>query len=426
MSLKRDTIWNIAGMGLPLLAGVLFVPFMLERLGNERFGVVTLIWALIGYFGLFDMGVGRALTVEISKLRAAGHDGGVGEALHAGLFITLATGAVGAAIMLSIAPYLSHDWLKVSPQWQSDTQTAFQIAALGIIPTTVASGVRGALEGAGRFAASNAIRLFLGLCMFALPAVSLTLHGNHLWCIALYLVGVRVAAALISLLCMRSQVGVRPNPSNVKSRIRPLLSYGVWVTVSGIVGPMMIYGDRFFVAVAVSADQLPFYAIPQEALQRLLIIPGALVAALLPRFASSNGSLLADTYKRNYRRVCLVMLLACAAAAVFAQPVLAWWLTPAFAERATPIVLILAVAIWFNSIAHLPHTVLHAHGRTKVTAMFHLSELGFYFVALYWLATHFGLVGAAIAWLARVLLDLVLLEVAANKLLKRQTAHVIA
>ncbi len=136
-------------MGLPLLAGVLFVPFMLERLGNERFGVVTLIWALIGYFGLFDMGVGRALTVEISKLRAAGHDGGVGEALHAGLFITLATGAVGAAIMLSIAPYLSHDWLKVSPQWQSDTQTAFQIAALGIIPTTVASGVRGALEGAG-------------------------------------------------------------------------------------------------------------------------------------------------------------------------------------------------------------------------------------------------------------------------------------
>jgi O-antigen/teichoic acid export membrane protein len=71
MSLRHNTLWNLAGSGLPLIAAAALISFMLQRLGNEAFGVLTLIWAIIGYFSLFDMGVGRALTYELSKLRGA-------------------------------------------------------------------------------------------------------------------------------------------------------------------------------------------------------------------------------------------------------------------------------------------------------------------------------------------------------------------
>lgn len=419
MSLKRNTIWNIVGTGLPLLAGVAFIPFTLARLGSEAFGVVTLIWALIGYFGLFDMGVGRALTFEISKLRAEGRENSVGETLKAGLLVTIVTGIIGAVIMLLIAPQLSHSWLKISPKWQSDTQLAFQIAALGVIPTTVTSGLRGALEGFERFAASNIIRLFFGLSMFALPALSVMLHGNSLWCIALYLVGARVVVVVLSLIQLRLHLRGTTNSSSVKDHIKPLFMYGIWVTVSGIVGPMMIYGDRFFVGAAVGADQLPFYSIPQEGLQRLLIIPSALCGALLPRLISIKGDALVSVYKLNYRRIAVVMLIACVSAEALAHPILSWWLSPGFAQNAMPIVVILGVGIWLNSIAQIPYTLIHALGQPKLTAMFHLFELVFYFITLYWLATNFGLIGAAIAWLLRVLLDLVLVQTAANLLLKK-------
>lgn len=420
MSLKRNTIWNIVGTGLPLLAGVAFIPFTLARLGSEAFGVVTLIWALIGYFGLFDMGVGRALTFEISKLRAEGREKSIGETLKAGLLVTVVTGIIGAVIMLLIAPQLAHSWLKISPKWQSDTQLAFQIAAFGVIPTTVTSGLRGALEGFERFAASNIIRLFFGLSMFALPALSVMLHGNSLWCIALYLVGARVVVVVLSLIQLRLHLRGATNSSSVKDYIKPLFMYGIWVTVSGIVGPMMIYGDRFFVGAAVGADQLPFYSIPQEGLQRLLIIPGALCGALLPRLIAIKGEALASAYKLNYRRIAVVMLIGCAFAVALAHPILSWWLSPSFAQNAMPVVVILGVGIWLNSIAQLPYTLIHAFGQPKLTAMFHLFELVFYFITLYWLATNFGLIGAAIAWLLRVLLDLVLVQTAANLLLKKE------
>ena len=179
MSLRKNTLWNLAGSGLPLLAAVALIPFTLFRLGNEAFGVLTLIWALIGYFSLFDMGVGRALTYELSKLRANNNMTEISLTLKAGLLLTLAAGILGAVLMLILAGYLATHWLKISPALQQDAMLSFQIAAIGVIPTTITSGLRGALEGLGRFPASNLNKMVLGLCMFILPAISITLHGNQ-------------------------------------------------------------------------------------------------------------------------------------------------------------------------------------------------------------------------------------------------------
>lgn len=418
MSLRRDTLWNVAGMGVPLLAAAAFIPFVLSRLGNEAFGVVTLIWALIGYFGLFDLGMGRALTFEISKSRAEGGAKKISQTLSAGVLVTAVAGIVGALALLLLAPVLTSNWLKISPAWQTDARLAFQIAALGVIPTTVTSGLRGALEGYGQFAASNIIRLFFGLSMFVFPAISVLLHGASISSIALYLVGARLLALVVGLVQIRLVLRISFAATTV-DQIRKLFSYGFWVTVSGVVGPLMIYGDRFFVGAVVGADQLSYYAIPQEGLQRLLIIPGALSAALLPRFASARGEKLSELLNINNRRTAVSMFAVCLVAAILAHPILSWWLSPEFAAVAGPIVWVLAIGIWINSIAQLPYTLIHALGQPKTTAMFHLLELVFYFLVLYWFAAMWGLMGAAVAWCSRVLLDFILVSIASRKLLSR-------
>jgi O-antigen/teichoic acid export membrane protein len=416
MSLRRNTIWNLAGSGLPLIAAVAFIPFTLNRLGNEAFGVLTLIWALIGYFSLFDMGVGRALTYELSKLRAANDIAEISLTLKAGLVLTFAAGIVGGAVMLILAPYFASSWLKISPILQQDAMLSFKIAAIGVIATTVTSGLRGALEGLGRFAASNLSKIILGFCMFVLPAVSIALHGNHLWIITIYLVLARLVVVFAAAVKLRHYL-VASTTGLIKNHLKPLVNYGVWVTVTGIVGPLMVYGDRFFVSAAVGAVLLPIYAIPQEGLQRLLIIPAALCGALLPQLAALNPQAAADTYRRNYKRVAVVMFGICSLAAIFAYPTLSWWLSVEFAKQALPVVLILSVGVWLNSMALVPYTLLHANGNPKLTALFHLFELVLYMLALWWLAKHFGLAGAAVAWVGRVAFDLLLLHIAANKFL---------
>src|SRR5690606_533239 len=70
---------------------------------------------------------------------------------------------------------------------------------------------------------------------------------------------------------------------------RSVISYGGWITVSGIIGPLMVYGDRFLISTIVGPEALPSYAIPQEALQRLLIIPAALAVTAFPTMASTRS-----------------------------------------------------------------------------------------------------------------------------------------
>ena len=196
-----------------------------------------------------------------------------------------------------------------------------------------------------------------------------------------------------------------------------LLNYGVWITVTGIVGPLMVYGDRFFVSATVGAQLLPHYAIPQEALQRLLLIPTALCGALLPQLAAMSHKKIVSEYHQNFKRISFWMFGVCCSAALLAYPSLSIWISPDFAQNALPVTLILTVGIWLNSMAMVPYTVIQAMGKPKITAIFHLVEMVLYAVLIWLLTRHYGLIGAAIAWTARVALDLVLLRFTAGRIL---------
>ena len=430
MSLKKNTIWNLIGSGSPLLAALAFIPYTLAKLGDEGFGVLTLIWALIGYFSLFDFGAGRAMTYEISRLQHQENGQELSKIhtiLKAGLLLTSTTGALGCLLILLIAPQLAHDWLKITPHWQADTQLALQITALGVIPATITSGLRGAMEGMNYFMPSNINKLLLGFSMFTTPAISIALHGPSLWHITLYLVLVRVFIVLLGLIqlrhCLRLKNYISTQASisidTVKHQVRGLMSYGVWVSITGIISPLMVFGDRFFISALVGADKLSVYAIPQEGLMRLLMIPIAICGALMPLFASIvSPQELQKTFKENYHRMVKIMGALCAITALIAYPILSWWISADFAKQAYPITLVFVVGTFINGMATVPYTFLHAIGKTKVTAQFHMMELVVYIGLIYVLTNQFGLMGAAFAWVLRVSLDLSLLHFATKKSLK--------
>jgi O-antigen/teichoic acid export membrane protein len=415
MSLRKNTLWNILGGGLPLLGAALFIPFCLNQLGSEAFGVLTLIWALIGYFSLFDLGVSRALTYEIGRAQSSQFSANIPSIIRAGAMLTLLTGFAGAFIVFWIAPSLASSWLKITPNLTSDVQRAFEYVAFGIIFTTVGSGLRGAQEGLNQFKIVNLNKIILGFCTFALPALSIYLHGTSLSLIVIYLVAARFVMVLITIFQLRNYV-FDEAPYPMSDHIRSLYSFGIWVTISGIIGPMMVYGDRFFVSAAIGATLLPLYAIPQEALQRLLLIPGSFCTALLPKLAGLPPNERVALYRKSHQHVTLIMLGVCIISATLAYPILSIWLSSEFAKESIVIICILALGIWLNSIAFVPYTFLHASGNTKLTAIFHLIELIIYLAVLYYLVQAYGLIGAALAWVFRVGIDLILLEWAVRKI----------
>ncbi|MNN65314.1 hypothetical protein D3C81_1808050 [compost metagenome] len=62
------------------------------------------------------------------------------------------------------------------------------------------------------------------------------------------------------------------------------------------------------------------------------------------------------------------------------------------------------------------YAFLHAQGRAKLTAIFHVIELPLFVGMLYWLVQGYGVIGAAVAWLFRVSIDTLLLGGAVYRL----------
>ena len=82
MSLKQNALWNLAGTAIPMVAGLALISFTLDRLDSVAFCVLMLVWGLIGYFSVFDLGVGRSLTVQLSRLAAKGQDADADALVH--------------------------------------------------------------------------------------------------------------------------------------------------------------------------------------------------------------------------------------------------------------------------------------------------------------------------------------------------------
>jgi len=72
--LARNTLLNFIGQILPLIVGVVTIPFVIQGLGTERFGLLSLAWVVLGYFAIFDLGLGRATTKFVAEALGRGDE----------------------------------------------------------------------------------------------------------------------------------------------------------------------------------------------------------------------------------------------------------------------------------------------------------------------------------------------------------------
>jgi O-antigen/teichoic acid export membrane protein len=425
LRVARATAWNLAGQALPLLVAVVAIPHLVHGLGTDRFGVLSLVWVVIGYFGLFDLGLGRSLTKLVAERRDTAAPQELAALVWTGLLLMLGLGLAGTAVGIALAPWLVHDALKLPAELQAEALAAFYLLA-GSIPLVVsAAGLRGVLDAYYQFALANAVRIPLGAFTFVGPLLVLPFSRQLEPVVAVLVAGRLVAWLAHLLLCRRVVPALQQRPRVERGAIGPLLRFGSWLTVSNVVGPLMVYLDRFLIGALLSAAAVAYYTVPYEVVTRLWLLPAALTGVLFPALAAS---LAADRGRARELftlgvRWALLALFPCVLAIVTLAPEgLALWLGDAFAAQSARVAQWLAVGVLINSLAQVPFTLVQAAGRPDLTAKLHLLELPLYLVAVVGLVQARGVEGAAIAWTLRVTVDALCLFALAPRFVPHRAA----
>lgn len=412
MTTLRNSFYNLMGLGLPLVVAVIAIPVLIRSLGVEQFGILTIIWAVVSYFGLFDLGLGRAVTQQVATCAAAGDLARMNAVIGTSTALMWALGMIAALIMIASAALLARELTGTGDP--GSVTRAFWWMAIAMPAVVLTSGYRGILEALGRFEVVNAIRLPMGILTYAGPLAVVWLGHGSLEAIAAVLSLGRIVACVV-----HAHYAKRCLPQEARgggldrALVRPLLSFGGWITVTNIVAPLMNYTDRILLGLAVSAAAVAYYATPQELVLRVGIIPTAITAVLFPIFASQATGLGTDRMRSHLARYTLIMLGLLLPLTIFlvalAHLLLAKWITPAFADQATVPLQIMAVAALCSGLAQVPFTMLQGRSRADLTAKLQLLELPLYLGLLWFLVVNYGITGAALAWLIRIAADMLAL-----------------
>jgi len=404
----RNSIYNILGSGLPLIVAAAAIPELIHSLGVERFGILTIIWAVVSYFGLFDLGLGRAVTQQVAASVAADDEIRLGGIVGTSSALMLALGLAGSAVMLATAPLLAREFVHSGDP--REVTRAFYWMALAMPAIVLTSGYRGILEAMNRFALINAIRVPMGVFTFAGPLAVVLMGYKGLDTISAVLcVGRVIACAFHARYAIRSVPGEVGAGRIDRSLVRPLLRMGGWISVSNIIAPLMNYVDRFALGVMVSATAVTYYATPQELVLRIGIVPGAIVSVLFPLFAASGAQ--PDKNRdtgllRRYSLVILALVLPLTLVLLlFAKVILTMWISPQFAQNAAPILQVMSLAALTSGLSQVPFTILQGQGRADLTAKLHVVEFPLFLSLLYVMIVNYGPLGAAWAWLIRIMFD---------------------
>lgn len=424
--LVRNSLFNVAGQGLPLLAAIVAFPWLIHGLGADRFGVLALAWVLVGYAGLFDFGLGRALTQLVAQRLGSGHANDVPALAWTALAVMSAAGVAVAAILMVASTWLVTRGLRIPADLQAESLEAVLILSISIPFVTCSAGLRGLLEAKQQFGPVNVIRGSLGILTFLGP-VAVLFASNHLGAIMWVLVTIRIAAWAASLmLCVNSFPELRSGLTFRRNAIPVLIATGGWITVSNVVSPVITYLDRFLIGALVSTVAVAYYVTPYEVITKVVIFPLAFATALFPEFAvkaASDARQATILYVSSLKYVFVLLFPIVLVAVAFTPEALALWLGSDFSKNSSTVLRVLAAGVLLNGLAQVPFALTQAAGRADWTAKLHLAELIVYVPVLYAAIAAYGIVGAATAWSARVAIDLLALAGMARSLLSPHPLH---
>ena len=407
----HNALWNVGGQLVSLGVGLVALPILLHALGAARLGVFTLALGLIGFSGLFDLGLSRALTQTVSSSLGMGRSRAQVAALVWRVIGLLAGfGVLWLVPLWWAAPFLVDRLFSLSGEMARETMFGLRALALSIPFALAATGAMGTLEGLQQFRLLSLWRMPMSVLQFGLPVIVALIRPDIGWVIAA-LAATRVLWMVLWLTQLYRLLPREPGTTASRDDLRHALHFGGWLSVSNIIGPLMVYADRFYLASLFPPATVAYYTVPFDTAFRTTSLPASAMNALFPEIAGTQTQPEVSTrlLALTHRAVVVLILPPVLLAAVFAHPLLTLWLDAAFATPSTPVLQLLLIGIFINSAARVPYTLLQAHGRANLTAKLHLLELPVFAVLLIAGVQWFGIAGAALAWTLRVALDTALL-----------------
>ncbi|MBO6522722.1 MAG: oligosaccharide flippase family protein [Balneolaceae bacterium] len=420
--LATNTIWTVSMKVFPLIIGLVTIPYLIRSLGEEGFGILSIIWLVISYFSMFDLGISRALTKNVSESIGKKEYSNISSIAWTGVLFITVMGLVAGFIMHEFGQLIFEGFFNIKEVDISQIVIYLSIAIPFIVST---SGFKAILMAEQKFKVVSTIQSLNSLLNYLLPFLLIYLFSISFSAIVMALMILKIVifvlfmlSALISEPTLRSEFKVEA------IAFKAMFRFGKWATISNIVGPLMGHLDRYAIATFISLTAVTYYTTPLEVLGKVMILPMSFILVLFPAFSTLSGKTYENRERLFFNGIQGLMVLLFPVfliSSTFSSVGLGLWLGEEFAEESTFIAQIFCAVFFLRGMAFIPSTFLHGMDRPDLTAKFHLLEVIVFSSALYIVSQFTNDINyIAVVSLGITILDTSLLYIACYKLIAQK------
>ena len=382
------------------------IPLFLQYFGAERYGILATIWVFFGYFSVLDFGMGPALVNFLS--RDDRQTGAAASSVFWTAFVVNAViGILVAGLLIAVLSTARAMGVFEPGPIRDELFRALPWLMLMLPVSLIYPILVGALDARRLFGLANANQVVGTIVGQALPLLAvLFLKPTLTVAIAGTVLGRTLSATGLLFLCVRKLQLTRLRFDS--AMVKPLMSFGGWVALSSGIGLILDTADRLVIAAILGGTVAAWYTIAYNVVTRARVLPQAIARTLYPQVSADPVSG-AKTLTLSARMLALLLVPALAMGMVLIDPLCVLWIGADAAAAVVPIARIMMVGIYANCIAYIPLVLLQASGTPEKVAKIHLWQTPIFLGVMFLAATQAGIIGAALAWSARLVVDTVIL-----------------
>ncbi len=401
---------NFLGMAVPLLISLIALPILIDALGLELYGLLAIILITTTYLNVFDLGIGEALTKVVAEYIGDKQEDKIQNLVSAAHIIVCVMGVLCAITVYWVAPTIAEVIIK-DTEFQKITTESIKIISIAlplIMITSLDMGVLSAYQETGKIAI---VKIYISVVNSIGPLVVFGSTGNFKH-VVLTLAAGRVGALILTKsILLKAKLYKKNERLQEWKEYKKLLNYGGWMTISGIIGPLMTHLDRLYVSKTLGLTTVTYYTIPYDVLMRINLIIKSVTGVLLAAFSTANKydkNRLKILYIKSSEVVFWVTLIFSLTITINSELLLGIWLSEEVAQNSTVVMQIISLGLLYNSVARVPRIMLLSTGYHEVATKLHVLELIPYLLTLIILTESYGIEGTAFAWSIRCGLDAIL------------------
>lgn len=269
-------IWGI-------LVSFFLTPYILHRLGVERFGIWAIVWVLTGYMSLMDMGLAASFIRHTSMYYVQNNMKSLKEMISSGLFFYMLLGILllGCAILLAV-PILY--FFKISPALKPQVAFIIILSVINLVIANMSNVFNSIFYGLQRldicFKITAAISLQIVLGTIFVLENGYGLEGlmyNYIFAsLTLLIVGIIVSYKILGGLWTIKFSYIKI------PMLKKLISFGFNLQFTQLAQIVSFHYDKILISYFLGISQVTYYELGSRFVQVLRAVSSFMIPAITP------------------------------------------------------------------------------------------------------------------------------------------------